>query len=128
MYDAAMVQRIATNSPVDRSGRPRRRMRVAAGDVHAPLIADGDTGNNEIRRRGPWLTALRVLAQSKDLRRDILIERNIDEYLKADTFSLAHALKRLRRAIHDEELAGRKGEDWSVAKNYVRLLLHRMTR
>jgi hypothetical protein len=84
--------------------------------------------NNEIHRRGPWLTALRVLAQSKDLRRDILIERNIDEYLKADTFSLAHALKRLRRAIHYEELAGRKGEDWSVAKNYVRLLLHRMTR
>jgi hypothetical protein len=96
VYDAAMVQRRATN--------------------------------NEISRRGPWLTALRVLAQSKDLRRDILIERNIDEYLKADTFSLAHALKRLRRAIHDEELAGRKGEDWSVAKNYVRLLLHRMTR
>jgi len=84
--------------------------------------------NNEIQRRGPWLTALRVLAQSKDLRRDILIERNIDEYLKADTFTLAHALKRLRRAIHYEELAGRKGEDWSVAKNYVRLLLHRMTR
>jgi hypothetical protein len=96
VYDAAMVQRRATN--------------------------------NEIHRRGPWLTALRVLAQSKDLRRDILIERNIDEYLKADTFSLAHALKRLRRAIHYEELAGRKGEDWSVAKNYVRLLLHRMTR
>jgi hypothetical protein len=94
-YDAAMVQRRATN--------------------------------NEIHRLGPWLTALRVLAQSKDLRRDILIERNIDEYLKADTFSLAHALKRLRRAIHYEELAGRKGEDWSVAKNYVRLLLHRMT-
>jgi hypothetical protein len=82
--------------------------------------------NNEMHRLGPCLTALRVLAQSNDLRRDIPIERNIDEYLKSDTFSLAHALKRLRRAIHYEELARREGEDWSVAKNYVRLLLHRM--
>jgi hypothetical protein len=79
-----------------------------------------------MHRLGPCLTALRVLAQSKGLRRDILIERNIDEYLRTDPFSLAHALERLRRAIHYEELARREGEDWSVAKNYVRLLLHRM--
>ena len=58
---------------------------------------------------------------------DILIERHIDEYLKADPFSLAHALERLRRAIHYEELKSREGEDWSIAKNYVRLLLSRMT-
>jgi hypothetical protein len=82
--------------------------------------------NNEMHRLGPCLTVLRLLAQSKGLRRDILIERNIDEYLRTDPFSLAHALERLRRAIHYEELARREGEDWSVAKNYVRLLLHRM--
>jgi hypothetical protein len=82
--------------------------------------------NNEMHRLGPCLTVLRLLAQSKSLRRDILIERNIDEYLKTDPSSLTHALERLRRAIHYEELARREGEDWSVAKNYVRLLLHRM--
>jgi hypothetical protein len=82
--------------------------------------------NNEMHRLGPCLTVLRLLAQSKGLRRDILIEKNIDEYLRTDPFSLAHALERLRRAIHYEELEGREGEDWSVAKNYVRLLLHRM--
>jgi hypothetical protein len=50
--------------------------------------------------------------------------KNIDEYLRTDPFSLAHALERMRRAIHYEELERREGEDWSVAKNYVRLLLH----
>jgi hypothetical protein len=82
--------------------------------------------NDEMHLLGPCLTVWRLLAQSKGLRRDILIERNIDEYLRTDPFSLAHALERLRRAIHYEELERRKGEDWSVAKNYVRLLLHRM--
>lgn len=79
-----------------------------------------------MHRLGPCLTALRILARSKGLRRDILIENNIDEYLRTDPFSLAHALEQLRRAIHYEELERRQGEDWSVAKNYVRLLLHRI--
>jgi hypothetical protein len=48
---------------------------------------------------------------------------DIDEYLRNDPFSLAHALERLRRAIHYEELEWRGGEDWSIAKNYVRLRL-----
>jgi len=81
---------------------------------------------NEMHRLGPCLTALRLLAHSKGLRRDILIEKNIDEYLRTDPFSLTHALERLRRAIHYEELEKRQGEDWSAAKNYVRLVLHRM--
>jgi hypothetical protein len=83
--------------------------------------------HNEMHRLGPCLTALRVLAKSTGPHRDVLIERHIDDYLKTDPFSLAHALERLRRAIHYEELERRGGEDWSVAKNYVRLLLHRMT-
>jgi hypothetical protein len=37
-----------------------------------------------------------------------------------------YALERIRRAIHYGESERRIGEDWSVAKNYVRLLLHRM--
>ena len=76
---------------------------------------------------GPCLAALRDLAKSNDPHRHILIERHIDEYLRTDPFSLAHALERLRRAIHYEEVEGREGEDWSIAKEYVRSLLHRMT-
>jgi hypothetical protein len=76
---------------------------------------------------GLCLVALRDLAKSNDPHRDVLIERHIDEYLKADPFSLAHALERLRRAIHYEEVERRESEDWSLARNYVRLLLSRMT-
>jgi hypothetical protein len=83
--------------------------------------------HNEMHRLGSCLTALRVLSISKGLQRDALIEKYIDEYLRTDPFSLAHALERLRRAIHYEELERRDGEDWGVAKNYVRLLMHRMT-
>ena len=71
------------------------------------------------------LTALRVLASSKGPHRHVLIERQIDEYLRNDPFSLAHGLERLRRAIRYEELQRREGEDWSVAKHYVRALLRR---
>jgi hypothetical protein len=78
-------------------------------------------------RLGPCLADLRTLAKSKDPHRHIFVERHIDDYLRTDPFSLAHALERLRRAIRYEELERREGEDWSVAKNYVRLLLHRMT-
>jgi hypothetical protein len=81
----------------------------------------------EMHRLGPCLTALRGLAKSENPRRKVLIERHIDDYLRTDPFSLAHALERLRRAIHYEEFQRREGEDWSVAKDYVRSLLHRMT-
>ena len=80
-----------------------------------------------MHRLGPCLTALRIWAKSDDPRRKVLIERHIDDYLRTDPFSLAHALERLGRAIHYEGLQRRKGEDWSVAKDYVRSLLHRMT-
>jgi hypothetical protein len=67
---------------------------------------------------------LRVLAKTNGPDRSVLIERHIDEYLKATPFSLAHELERLRKAIHNEEAQHREGEDWSAAKEYVRLLLH----
>ncbi len=79
-----------------------------------------------MHRLGQCLAAFRTLARSDDPYRSVLVERHIDEYLKADPFSLAHALERLRRAIHYEEVERRDGEDWSIAKNYVRSLLSRM--
>jgi hypothetical protein len=81
---------------------------------------------NEMHRLGHCLIALRVLAKAKGPHRNVVTERHIDDYLRTDPFSLAHALERLRRAIHYEELERRRGEDWSVAKNYVRILLSRM--
>ena len=80
-----------------------------------------------MHRLVPCLTALRVLASSKGPDRHVLIERQIDQYLGTDPLSLAYGLERLRKAIHYEELERRKGEDWSIAKEYVRSLLRRMT-
>ena len=80
-----------------------------------------------VPRLGPCLAALRALAKSTGPHRHALVERHIDEYLRTDPFSLAHALERLRRAIQYEAAQRRKGEDWSIARGYVRLLLHRMT-
>jgi hypothetical protein len=114
-----VVEPINVKSP---ARSPRQRSRT----INTAMVQRRLT-NNEMHRLGPCLAALRILAQSKDLRRDILIEQSIDEYLKTDPFSLAHALERLRRAIHYEEIERRQGEDWSVARNYVRVLLHRMT-
>ena len=82
---------------------------------------------NEMHRLGPCLTALRILAKSRGPHRHVLLEKHIDEYLRTDPFSLAHALERLQRAIHYEAAQRREGEDWSDARDYVRSLLHRMT-
>jgi hypothetical protein len=72
------------------------------------------------------LSGLRVLAKTNSPDRTILVERYIDEYLKAAPFGLAHEIERLRRAIQNEEAQRREGEDWSAATDYVRLLLHNM--
>jgi hypothetical protein len=79
-----------------------------------------------MHRLGLCLTALRILAKSKGSHHSVWIERPIDEYLRNDPFSLAHALERLRRAIHNEEAQHREDEDWSPAREYVRTLLHRI--
>jgi hypothetical protein len=70
------------------------------------------------------MDTLRALATANDLNQVILVEQCIDDYLKANGGRLPHALERLRNAIHDEEVASRAGEDWSIAKNYVRRMLH----
>jgi hypothetical protein len=71
--------------------------------------------------------ALRGLASTNDPTRAVLIEARIDEYLRTASVSLSRSLEGLRKAIHDEEAERRSGEDWSIAKDYVRSLLHRMT-
>jgi hypothetical protein len=90
---------------------------VAAGlildNVHAAPPVGART---EMDRLRTFIDALRVLAKSDDPHRSVLVERHIDEYLRTDPFSLAHALERLCRAIQYEEVERREGEDWSLAK------------
>src|SRR6478736_7014034 len=81
----------------------------------------------EIRHKN-CIDALRVLGKSNVSNRGVLIKRNIDEFLKkGKSERTSRWLERLRNAIHDEEMASRPDEDWSVAKDYVRSLLHRMS-
>ena len=74
-----------------------------------------------------YIDALRLLSRTHDPNRVVLIERNIDHYLKMESGGRERSLERLRVAIHNEEAERREGEDRSVAKEYVRSLLHRMT-
>jgi hypothetical protein len=73
-----------------------------------------------------YLDALRNLAKTDVPNRAKLIERNVDLYLKDEIGGRQRALERLRRAIHNEETERREGEDWSVAKGYVRSLHNRV--
>ena len=68
------------------------------------------------------MDALRNLARTDVPNRAELIERNVDLYLKDEIGGRQRALERLRQAIHNEETERREGEDWSVAKDYVRSL------
>jgi hypothetical protein len=65
------------------------------------------------------IEVLRVLARTNEPNRAVLIERNIEDYLKTAGSERA-SLERLRDAIDREEAERRQDEDWSLAKDYVR--------
>ena len=69
-----------------------------------------------------YMNALGNLARTDVPNRPELIKRNVDRYLKDEIGRQQRALERLRQAIHNEETELREGEDWSVAKDYVRSL------
>jgi hypothetical protein len=69
-----------------------------------------------------YMDALGDLARTDVPNRAELIKRNVDRYLKDEIGGQQRALDRLRQAIHNEETERRDGEDWSVAKDYVRSL------
>ena len=62
---------------------------------------------------------LRVLARTHEPNRVVLIEKAIDEYLDDKAGIARLSLERLCTAIDREEAEKRRGEDWSIAKDYV---------
>jgi len=56
----------------------------------------------------------------------VLIEEAVREYLKAEPGTLRLSLERLYDAIDSEEAEKRRGEDWSIARDYVRSRLRRL--
>jgi hypothetical protein len=72
------------------------------------------------------IEVLRVWARSNDPNRAAFIENAINEYLKAEAGVLRLSFERLCDAIEREEAAKRRGEDWSIARDYVRSRLRRL--
>jgi hypothetical protein len=72
-----------------------------------------------------FVEALRVMAQANDPNRAVLIENAINEYLKGELGTVTLSLERLCDAIDREEAEKRRGEDWSIARDYVRSRLRR---
>jgi ATP-dependent protease HslVU (ClpYQ) ATPase subunit len=69
---------------------------------------------------------LRVLARTNEPNRVALIEKAINEYLDDKAGIMRLSLERLFDAIDREEAEKRRGEDWSITRNYVRSRLHRL--
>ena len=73
-----------------------------------------------------FVEALRVIAQANDPNRAVLIENAINEYIKGELGTVGLSLERLCDAIDREEAEKRRGEDWSIARDYVRSRLRRL--
>ena len=69
---------------------------------------------------------LRVLARTNEPNRVVLIEKAVNEYLNDKAGIARLSLERLCNAIDREEAEKRRGEDWSVAKDYVLSRLRRL--
>jgi len=79
-----------------------------------------------VDRLRPLIEALRVLAQTNDPNRGVLIENAINEYLRDEPGNVGISLERLCDAIDREQAENRRGEDWSIARDYVRARLRRL--
>jgi hypothetical protein len=73
-----------------------------------------------------FVEALRVMAQANDPNRAVLIENAINEYLKGERGTVELSLERLSDAIDREDAEKRRGEDWNIARDYVRSRLRRL--
>ena len=69
---------------------------------------------------------LRVLARTNEPNRVALIEKAVDEYLNDKAGIVRLSLERVCDAIDREEAEKRRGEDWSIARDYVRARLRRL--
>jgi len=73
-----------------------------------------------------FVETLRVLARTNEPNRLALTEKAIDEYLNDKAGIVRLSLQRLCDAIDREEAQERRGEDWSIARDYVHSRLQRL--
>ena len=72
------------------------------------------------------VVTLRVLARTNEPNRVALIEKAVNEYLNDKAGIARLSLERLFDAIEREEAEKRRGEDWSIARNYISSRLRRL--
>jgi hypothetical protein len=69
---------------------------------------------------------LRKMARTNEPNRVVLIEKAINEYLDDKAGIVRLSLERLSNAIDREEAEKRRGEDWSIARDYARSRLRKL--
>ena len=80
----------------------------------------------EMDRLQQLVETLRVLARTNEPNRVALIEKAVNEYLNDKAGIVRLSLERVCDAIDREEAEKRQGEDWSIARDYVRSRLRRL--
>jgi hypothetical protein len=99
---------------------------VITGPIRCAKLKRNAKGGQRMDRVQSRIQVLRVLVQANDPNRAVLIENAINEYLKGEPGTLRISLERLCDAIDREKAEKRRGEDWSIARDYVRSRLRRL--
>ena len=89
---------------------------------HRRMVDGGEGSCRDVIDSGPTWTPYVISPEPTFPIGPELIKRNVDRYVKDEIGGQQRALERLRQVIHNEETELRDGEDWSVAKDYVRSL------
>ena len=76
-----------------------------------------------VDRLGTCIDKLRVLAEQSDNPNFIVTKRWINEFVHGEVPGGRPTIERLAQAIEVAEAEKRQGEDWTIAKEYVRYLL-----
>jgi hypothetical protein len=72
---------------------------------------------------------LRVFVKESGIPNSVLlIQKRINEFVHGEVPGGRAPIQRLAEAIEMEEAKKRQGEDWSIAKKYVRSLLQRLSK
>ena len=72
---------------------------------------------------------LHVFAKQSDNPNSVvLVQKRINEFVHGEVPGGRAPIERLAEAIEVEEAKKRQGEDWTIAKKYVRSLLQRLSK
>jgi hypothetical protein len=77
-------------------------------------------------RLGTCIDKLRVLAEQSEAPDVIVNKSRINEFVHGEVPGGRASIERLAQAIEIAEAEKRQGEDWTIAREYVRYLLQKL--